>query len=629
MDSEIKKVLITIVDSADKNKSGKVRESQVAHITGIKASRLKIHLKVLLDARHIQIIQGEKGERLILTTLAGIEKAIEWKKEINQKPLQTFMAKIGRWLLGAMATALFALLLWYFGLTPDTLGIQPLSSQIPIKVYDVGTYPPSEPSQLNWYAFALAEAPSNVAGRVINWEDKNGLEPILGKYSPSTLTGNVVFQLAVENIANKYQVDISSIDVLVKEEGIKDVEDLYFIPVFGLGGGGYWEYEVSVAPDKGSPLSDGSRIYPAAIIYKGEEVDYIYVEPGKRETFEINVTLATPGRYTLTPLFTYSFRGKTKKLLAEPYSVVYPEKYRIWVDDPSLYGTSDGRLVTSNLIVDNAGGLIQQETPSVFNNNKCLPQNKWIFFTSTMAISGVLHQFFVIDTNGENMRLLDGDYFDPRHELFIAWTNSGMVRLRLEDWVNQQKSYTYELFDPNNGARLDWTNDVENLLIPGSEVSSSYFPSYTSPDGLQVAFIKKLDANPNVCDPNGGEQIFISNADGSQERQVTQITGLYQSLSWSPNGQFIAYAASRLGDNVGDLCSGDIRYNIYVMDLLSGIEYQLTDNSLGDNQPTWSYDSQWIVSGGERLVINKWDGSCTQTILVPNFGEIWNISLQP
>ncbi len=42
MDSEIKKVLITIVGLANKSKSGKVRESQITHITGIKASQLKI-----------------------------------------------------------------------------------------------------------------------------------------------------------------------------------------------------------------------------------------------------------------------------------------------------------------------------------------------------------------------------------------------------------------------------------------------------------------------------------------------------------------------------------------------------------------------------------------------------------
>ena len=51
MDSEIKKVLITIVDSADKNKSGKVRESQVAHITGIKASRLKNTLEGVIGRK--------------------------------------------------------------------------------------------------------------------------------------------------------------------------------------------------------------------------------------------------------------------------------------------------------------------------------------------------------------------------------------------------------------------------------------------------------------------------------------------------------------------------------------------------------------------------------------------------
>jgi hypothetical protein len=521
MNINVKKTLVALVELIDRDKTKQVKDFQLAKAVSIDITLLQAHLKVLKDAKYVQIQKNHKGEEYFVPTFEGFEKAEVWLDELKKKSFIGMTSRAVKWALAGLAASLLGLIFWYFGLSPETSGLQPLSASVPIKVYDVGTYPPNVPSTTNWYAFSPSKAPVLVAGTKVNWQESNGLASILGDYSPATLNGDVIFRLAIENVAVNYQVDIPKVEIAVKQEAVNRITDLYFIPVQGLGGGGYWEYEVLVTPNGGDPFTNGRRIYPATITLDGESVDYIYVEPGKRETFEIKVKLDQPGKYELIPVITYSFRDKTENLFAQTYSVVYPLFYRSWVMEFGDGASTSDQLVTSHLIVDNQSGSIMNDSPSSIKQSICFPQRKWVFFTSTMIISGVLHQTFIIDSNGGNLRLLNSGYYDPRHELFVAWTNDGKVRLKYEDWIDQKQIYVYELFDPQTGEKLIWNEEVEKTILPGSETLNGYSSYFTSLNG------------------------------------------------------------------------------------------------------------QWIVSGDGKLQISSADGSCDYSVITPNYGEIWNISMQP
>lgn len=515
MNDDYKKVLITIVSLSKGANSGQVKRSSLANVVKVDEYHLKTYLDSLQNAQYIQI-EKRKNVTLIIPTIQGLEKSEAWEMDLKSKSLPGRLRSAAKWLIAGSAAALLGLVFWYFGFSPDTIGLQPFDARIPIKVYDVGTYPTTDPGY-GWVSFTPSKAFPIKINENLHLYDENDLRSVIGEYVPATLSGDVNFKLAIENVATKYQVDIQSIDVIVKSQPGKDIEDLYTMPVWGLGGASIWEYEVSISPTSGKPLENGSRIYHATMTSNETAVDYLYVEPGKRETISVHVKLDDVGNYTLIPVITYSFRDKTNNINVNPYTISYPKLYRTWVVDPQA-----NLLDTSHMVVNNLTGEVNQEDRDSGTMRVCIPHTKWIFFTASMIEWGVLHQAFIIDSDGKNLRLLDSYYYDPRDSLSIAWTNSGLVRLKFEGWTGQKSELVYELFNPASGEKIKWSEQVEKSILIGSEISiPSYSPSYTTPDG------------------------------------------------------------------------------------------------------------QWLIDGGKKLTITKPDGSCTQEVLAPNFGEISNISLQP
>ncbi|HUO59902.1 MAG TPA: Tol-Pal system beta propeller repeat protein TolB [Candidatus Acidoferrales bacterium] len=168
-------------------------------------------------------------------------------------------------------------------------------------------------------------------------------------------------------------------------------------------------------------------------------------------------------------------------------------------------------------------------------------------------------------------------------------------------------------------------------------------PAWTS-DGMRIAFSSSRAGNPNifVCDANGGNlkrltsgngpdvspvwnpktngqiafvsgrtglpQIYVMDADGSNLQRLTN-EGYAVSPSWSPNGQFLAFAWIR---HYGPGAPG--AQDIYIMDIASRRWVQLTHDGGRNDVPSWSPDGRHIVfqssrSGREEIWTMLADGS--------------------
>lgn len=102
-----------------------------------------------------------------------------------------------------------------------------------------------------------------------------------------------------------------------------------------------------------------------------------------------------------------------------------------------------------------------------------------------------------------------------------------------------------------------------------------------SPDGLRLAFVSTR---------TGSKEIWIANADGSNQTQLTFINGAsVGSPRWSPDGTRIAFDGYASGSS-----------DIYVVPVEGGRPVRLTTDPANEIRPSWSHDGQWIYFGWDR-----------------------------
>ncbi len=103
---------------------------------------------------------------------------------------------------------------------------------------------------------------------------------------------------------------------------------------------------------------------------------------------------------------------------------------------------------------------------------------------------------------------------------------------------------------------------------PGIDTGASY-----SPDGSRIVF---------ESDRSGGQQLYVMNADGSNQNRISFGAGRHGSAAWSPRGDLIAF--TRIGGG----------FNVGVMNVDGSGERILT-NGWQDEGPSWSPNGRVIM----------------------------------
>ena len=146
-----------------------------------------------------------------------------------------------------------------------------------------------------------------------------------------------------------------------------------------------------------------------------------------------------------------------------------------------------------------------------------------------------------------------------------------------------------------------------------------------SPDGTQIAFATDLSSaekgKPQQVD------IFLMNADGGRQQNLTEHPALDVDPSWSPDGKFIAFASGRDGG-----------LDIYTIEIKTRKVRRLTHNTYSIN-PQWSPNGKYIVyehilpGRGRHIFFMNSDGSHERQLLRklrhPQFGDTTIFSFNP
>jgi RNA polymerase sigma factor (sigma-70 family) len=125
------------------------------------------------------------------------------------------------------------------------------------------------------------------------------------------------------------------------------------------------------------------------------------------------------------------------------------------------------------------------------------------------------------------------------------------------------------LMDAHGDNQVNVTNNAANDWEPA-----------WSPDGRRIAF---------VSDRDGDAEIYVMDLDGTNLRQLTFNSAAESEPDWSPDGSHIIFCTNRDGND-----------EIYIMDADGGNQVNLTQSSAPDQSPRWSPDGGQIVFTSQR-----------------------------
>jgi TolB protein len=265
------------------------------------------------------------------------------------------------------------------------------------------------------------------------------------------------------------------------------------------------------------------------------------------------------------------------------------------------------------------------------------------FFTREPAIFQTRIAYVRETEAGKQIVVADWDGFNPQP------LTGASINL-LPSWTPDGKTIAFTSFRDGAGAHI-FTVDVTSrqirpLVLMGDFATGSAY----APDGLRFLFSASLDDNTDV---------FVSQADGSAGRRLTDARGIDISATWSPDGKRIAFVSERAGSPQiytmaadgsdvrrltfqgnynqepawspkGDLIAFSGRdehrvFDLYTVAVDTGKVTRLTQNQGTNEKPSWAPNGRYILfsstRGGKRqLYVMQPDGSNQRAVTSEKFG---------
>jgi len=242
-------------------------------------------------------------------------------------------------------------------------------------------------------------------------------------------------------------------------------------------------------------------------------------------------------------------------------------------------------------------------------------------------------QIIAADWDGANAQPMTGASIN----LLPAWTPDGRL-------------IAFTSFRDGAGAHIYTvdvaTRQVRPLVLMGDFATGAVF----APDGLRFLFSASVDGNADV---------YVSEADGSAGRRLTDARGIDISATWSPDGKRVAFVSERAGtpqiytmiadgsevrrltfqgnynqepawSPKGDLIAFSGRdehrvFDLYTVAVEGGKIARLTQNQGTNEKPTWSPNGRYLLfsstRGGRRqLYVMQPDGSNQRAVTSEKLG---------
>ncbi len=217
---------------------------------------------------------------------------------------------------------------------------------------------------------------------------------------------------------------------------------------------------------------------------------------------------------------------------------------------------------------------------------------------------------FVVNADGTGLRAV---VKSPFTEAGPQWSPDG-TRIAFERWpVHDRDPGTADIYQVSVGG-----GEAAPLVTsPGYDTGVAW-----SPDGSRLAF---------TSDQGGDEEIYVVNADGSDERQLTDLPEASATRpAWSPDGEWLSFVAHDGG-----------QWDVWVVNADGSGLLRLTPTDRDDGSAVWAPDRSLLAftasevtsgvdnTGTYDVYTIRPDGTDERRITSGSFAMGWDLSWQP